>query len=249
MTEQLWAAIDAITKPTSKPVFREGAGDLINDLADREKGLCHVAEYRNSMVGHGTIPSLWEQAEMALYKTGETLDGNRSPLATRSPADVALMEIMLTVREQLAAYFSDLDEPVPASSAVPAKLRHLASDVIRNKPNLVDEWTYRIGQFRRLLETHLQALDRGPRPMRLRTRCPVCKTGHLTIEDPDGAIGKDGKPLRLLIRPILAVYRDHWFRCFECEACLTTWFAGSGVHDLKALIEADDLSEHETITA
>lgn len=240
MSEALWAAVDAITKPTSMRVWRDDLpGDLLNDLSERKQGWCDVPTYRNSTSGHGTVPSLWDQAEMALYKTGETQDGNRSPLATRSPADVALMEVMLSMRELIAEFFKQDDKPVPSSSDLPRELRHMASEILRHNTH-VDVWAYRIEQFRRLLETHLQAIDRGPKPMRLRTRCPTCRTEFITVEDPEGNLGKDGKPLKLVLRPILAVYRDRWFRCFECQSCTSTWFAGAGVHQLHKEIQDDE---------
>lgn len=240
MSEALWVAIDAITKPTTMRVWRDDSvPDLAVTYAERLKGVCDVADYRASVTKHGKVPSLWHQAEQALYKTGETTDGNRSPLATRSPADVQLMETMLTLRELVAEFFKDQDKPIPPSGALPAELRHMASEIIRRQTD-VDLWTYRIEQLRRLLENHLQAVDRGPKPMRLRSRCPKCKTTHIPIDDPEGNLGKDGKILQLVVRPILTVFRDGLLRCHECHACLFVWWGQEG-----ALRLADEMKEDE----
>jgi hypothetical protein len=244
MTEPLWSTVDAITKPTSMRLWRaersvEEPGDLFADYLTRRVGSCDVAAYRASMRNHGTVPSLWAQAQQALYKTGETLDGNRSPLRTRSPADVALMMVMRDIRELVAEFFKQDDKAdVPTVEQLPEKLRHMASEILRRQAG-VDLWGYRLEQFRRLLESHLQAVDRGPKPMRLRVRCPLCKTETITITDLEGN--------EIVARPILAVYRDGGLRCMECQACTATWWPGAGIHELQAAIQDDEDSRRPQI--
>lgn len=246
-TVALWLAVDSITKPTTRRLIRDEDSDWLSEIT-QDRDFCDVPTYRASTKSHGLIPSLWEQAEMALYKTGESLDGHRSPLSTRSPADVTLMETMLTIREIIGMQIAG--RKLTPRASVPLQIRQLAAHIVTSEPEHLEWWIWRLGHFARLLEVHLQAVVQGPRPMRLRCRCPLCKTEHIPIDGPDGSTDANGKPIQIVVRPLLAVYRDQMFRCFECGACSYSWFAGAGVHQLRDEIEADELSDLEgTMTA
>lgn len=247
MSQALWNAVNAITRSTTDDTNRHPDEEWIVELKDQTTGWCDVADYRGATIKNGTIPSLWDQAEMALHKASKQVDGTRSHLSTRSPADVALMEMMLTIRElvdpevRLRLWnWKQKRYSEPIAKIVPEQIRQLARHLTAAE---VDEWTFKIAQWKRLLETYLQAVESGPRVIRLRCRCPLCLTEFVTVKDPDGNKGSDGQIQRLQARPLVTRYRDDWFRCVECEACQSMWWRGNDVHELMKLIAADE--EHQ----
>lgn len=240
-TTGLWTAVDGITRATTQHLHRDALKDVLEAVAAAPVTFCRVDDYRAATVTHGKVPSLWEQAEMALTTGSESSGGKPSPLATRSPADMDLMEIMLTIRESVSdnlvgRKLASVDVAFSLHADPCKQIRQLVAHIVSHEPDNVDWWTYRVEQWRRLLETYLKAVETGPKAMRLRVRCPTCRCEYLSVDDPNGGESK------IQIRPIVAIYRDHWFRCFECQSCTSTWFAGDGVHLLKEEIAADELS-------
>jgi hypothetical protein len=235
-TEALWKAVDGITKPSMQRLDRRAVGHVLDEVAAAPVTFCRVEDYRAATVTHGKVPSLWSQAEMALTTGSESSGGKPSPLATRSPADMDLMEIMLTIRESLS------DNIVgrklagrgyrPKNADPQRQLRELAAWIVTNEPENMAWWAFRVEQWRRVLETYLRAVETGPKAMRLREPCPLCDTEFLLVADPNG--GDD----KIQVRPIVAIYRDHWFRCFKCEACTEVWWAGADIYRLHDEMES-----------
>lgn len=233
----IWAAVDEITKPSTRTVARSEVQEWVADLADLEAGACSVAAYRAATKGHGTVPSLWVQAEMALTAGKEAPAGNPSPLAARTPADLDLMEIMLQIREAIGLQFAPKARENVAgreqlripSKDVPAQLRRLAAHIIGHEPDHVEWWTFRISQWARALSVYLRAIECGPKPVRLRNAaCPLCHTRQMTIESDNGPI---------VVPPLLIDFQNGAIRAATCEACGATWWRGDQLHELADALD------------
>lgn len=229
----LWEAVDSITKPTQQRVDREpDEADWLRDLADDPTlTVCDVATYRAATVSFGEVPSLWRQAETALQTGMEAGEGgNRTPLRERSPADLDLMETMLTIRESMAWQLPG--RGIVPRGGVPTQMRQLAAHVATNEPQHVAWWTYRFAQWSRMLARYLRAVETGPKPVRLRNApCPECGTRQITLPTDDGP---------KVVPPILIDFTEAgWIRAATCSACMATWWRGEDLHRL-----ADRLPRH-----
>jgi hypothetical protein len=224
----LWAAVDLITKPTSRKVDRGSDADWLEELrSDTTMRFCDVQAYRAATLAYGTVPSLWEQATWALTTGSESSGGsNASPLAMRSPADLDLMEIMATVREVIALQLDG--RKIHARTTVPEQVRQLAAHVVGHEPQHVAWWEFRFAQWARLLGVYLQAVDTGPKPIRLRTPCPLCKTRQVTIESDNGPV---------VVPPILVDFENGWIRAATCTACTAVWWRGDDLNALADLLD------------
>jgi hypothetical protein len=228
----LWVEVDRITKPTQRRVDREPeSADWLAGLADDPTLLvCDVAAYRAATASWGEVPSLWRQAELALQTGREQQEGGGSPLAQRSPADLDLMELLLTIRESMAWQLPG--RGITPRDGIPAQIRQLAAHVTTNEPQHVAWWTYRFGQWARMLGTYLRAIDVGPKPVRLRNApCPVCRTRQVTLETDLGEI---------VVPPILIDFENGWIRAATCTACSAVWWRGNELGELATLLERSD---------
>jgi hypothetical protein len=230
-TEALWAAVAKLTQPTRVMLARDEP-EWVRDLRDQSDGFCYVDAYRAATARSALIPSLWDQAVAALTG-GEVGGGTGSkPLRERSLADLDLMEIIGIVRDttrrELEKRAKAEDRPLPAD--VPGQIRRLVSVAIRDEPDALWWWTYRVAQWGRLLETYLNAAEHAPKPTRLRnTACPLCHTKQLIVE-------QDGE--NMVVPPLVVDYRDGYVRAARCEACSATWFRGAELAELARLVGA-----------
>jgi len=113
------------------------------------------------------------------------------------------------------------------------ELRALASAVIRDCPDDLWWWSYRMASWARLLDTYLRASLHQPKPTRLRnTPCPLCRTRQITIEQDNGD--------RVVVAPLVVDYRDGYIRAARCEACAATWFRGDQLRELARLVDTPD---------
>jgi hypothetical protein len=229
----IWASVDAITEPRRVPVERAADPDWLLEMAgDHTYGVCDVRAHRAATTRWATVPSLWEQSTTALMTGSEQTGGGR-PLRERSPADLDLMEIRSIIKHTTRVELGKrgvhpardpLGQPVDFQ---PAELRRLASLATQN-PDDVWWWEYRFGQWSRLLETYLRAVERQAKPVRLRAACPLCKTRQMTI-DVDGEA--------MVVSPLLIDFHDGWIRAATCQACLATWFRGDQLGELAGLLD------------
>lgn len=228
--DALWTAVDAITKPTRRKVDRDTDADWLHELRDGTGiTLCDVAAYRAATLAYGEIPSLWDQATWALTTGSEqTEGGGQTPLRERSPADLNLMETMSDIREAVRLQLEGRN--VKPEGTVPQQMRRLASTLVRlGNSEHVEWWTFRFSQWARVLMTYLQALDRMPKPVRLRNApCPLCRTRQVTVVE-------DGE--RKVYPPILIDFEDGWIRAAQCTACGAAWFRGNDLGQLANLLE------------
>lgn len=224
----LWDAVDAITKPSMRQVTRDDAPEWLVELAeDATLTRCDVRSYRAATTNWGTQPSLWMQAEQALTTGTEAGGTGKSPLRERSPADLDLMETMLTIRESMSWQLTG--RGITPKPGMQAQMRQLAAHVVTNEPQHVQWWTYRFEQWERVLAVYLRAIDTGPRPVRLRnSSCPKCHVAQVTVETDSGPI----------VAPALVIdFVNGWIRAAECTACGASWFRGD---DLGQLAEQLD---------
>jgi hypothetical protein len=229
-TEALWLAVDSLTKPTTRRINRERLAEWLETLATGpDASPRELAAYRAATVTHGVIPSLWAQAEAALTTGSETVEGQPSPLASRSPADLDLMDTMLTIRESLAWQLPG--RGIKPKPGVPAQMRQLAAHVAGHEPQHVDWWTYRFAQWARVLGVYLQAIETGPKPVRLRgLPCPKCRARTVIDEKDQGPV----------VAPAIVVdFINGYIRAAQCKACAHTWWRGDSLWDLAR--EAADL--------
>jgi hypothetical protein len=228
-TEQLWAAVAKLTQPTRVMLARdEEDAAWIYEL----DGSCSVAAYRAATGRWAEVPSLWQQSVDALTNGSEGGLGSK-PLRERSPADLDLMEIRSIIRGTTRHELERLGcktargkngERVPFDQK---EMRSLASLVIAKEPDELWWWTYRFESWGRLLEGHLQAVERKAKPMRLRnSACPACSAKQVTIEGEDGPI----------VVPALVVdfTSDGYARACECLACGHAWFRGEQMEELAS---------------
>lgn len=221
-TAALWNAVDALTKPTTQRVTREEQVVEWLEELHASRGRCDIATYRATLVSHGTIPSLWEQAEAAITTGSEQREGGGSPLAARSPADLDLMEIVLTIRESMAWQLPG--RGVTPKPSIPEQMRQLASYVVAHEPQHVDWWTYRFAQWARLLAVYLHAVEMGPRAVRLRhLPCPKCAATSTKVETEQGEV---------IAPPIMVDFVDGWIRAAQCSECGFAWWRGQDLWDL-----------------
>ncbi len=218
-TDRLWRAIDSITKPSSRPVVRDEAVAHLVEL--RDSGRLAVAVTSKQ----GTIPSLWEQAEEALFGGEQQIGGGSKPLRERSIADMDLMETMSDIRESIG-WNLDGRKIREKRGTVPAQMRQLAAFIATNEPANVDLWIDKLERWARLLGVRLNALEHQPKPVYLRNMpCPTCKTRQVTVE-------RDGD--KVVVPAIVIDFREGYVRAAECQACGDAWFRGP---DLEALAE------------
>lgn len=227
----LWDAVDRLTKPTRQRLDREPEeAAWLRDLADDPTlTVCDVATYRAATVSWGEVPSLWVQAELALQTGMEAGEGgSRTPLRERSPADLDLMETILTIRESMAWQLPG--RGVTPRGGIPEQMRQLASYVAAHEPEHVEWWTYRFDQWARLLARYLRAIETGPRPVRLRNApCPQCGVRQIVLPTDEGP---------KVVPPILIDFTgDGWIRAATCSACLSTWWRGDDLGRLARLLE------------
>lgn len=238
-THELWLAVDKLTKPTVLKLHRDSAvaATWLRSLRDDPSvTVCDIATYRAATLSHGTVASLWEQATWALTTGSEPMEeGGRSPLASRSPADLDLMEIMGTIRDTVAAQLAEWR--LAGRLTVPAQLRQLASHVGGHLPDDVGWWTYRTAQWARMLGVYLRAVDLGPRPVRLRNAsCPACSARTVTL--------KGGDEDQVVPALVIDFTQDGYARATECLSCHFTWWRGDDMERLAVELNlADGLGE------
>lgn len=239
-TDALWLAVDSLTKPSTRRLTRTDETEALQDLQKRVEWnsshayrQCSVAAYREAqavyktaVTSHGTIPSLWKQAEAAVSGGAEKAEGQPSPKATRSPADLALMETMADIREAIQNNLAGRGlKPRPT---VPEQIRQLAANL---KAEHVDWWTFRFAQWQRVLESYLQAVENGPKPVRLRSApCPECGAKSVLVDTDDGPV---------VASPLLIDFRDGYVRAATCSACSHAWWRGEELLELAERIAYD----------
>lgn len=231
-TTALYAALDALTRPTSRPIDRAP----LEWLGDGRGTFCRVTDYRASILATGRIPSLWQQAEWAL--TGaEAGDGSggKTPSRERTPADLDLMETMLTIRESMAWQLKG--RRINPKPTMPEQMRQLATFIAGHEPQHVDWWTYRLTAWARMLTAHLNAIDAAPKPVYLRgAACPLCRCRTVTVERDDQ---------RIVVPALKVEFAQSLIHYTNCGACGSTWFRGEQMNRL-----ADKLSDADgTMTA
>lgn len=228
---KLWEAVDALTRPTRRRVDREfESAEWLQSLADDPTiTVCDVAAYRAATAKYGQIPSLWEQAEAAVGTGSEmTEGGGRTPLRERSPADLDLMETMLTIRESMSGQLTG--RGLTPRASIPGQMRQLAARIVGHEPQHIEWWTFRFAQWARVLTTHLRAAERAPQPRRLRnTPCPLCKTRQVTIEH---------RGEKTVVPPIVIDFIEGWIRAATCSACGAAWWRGDQLGELADAIES-----------
>jgi len=233
----LWDAVDLITKATKRKADRDfDNAEWLWQLAnDPTLTYCDVEAYRAATLAYGEIPALWDQAEWALTTGSEMTEGGGSSLRERSPADLDLMETMLTIRETIWTQLEG--RSIPPKDGAKARVRQLASHLVTNGPvEHVEWWTFRFAQWSRLLLTHLNALDHVAKNVYLRnTACPACQTRQVTRLDP--ATGE-----RRVTPAILIDFADDLIRAAQCQQCGHAWFRGDELERLAQIINPESLS-------
>lgn len=235
-TAELWSAVDQLTKATHIRIERHRDADELAE-ATAHLSFCLVADPRYG-ASHGVVPSLWEQAEIAL-ETGreQQTAGGGAPLAERSPADLDLMEQMLTIRETMPYQLAG--RGITPRATIPEQIRQLAAHIATHEPQHVEWWAYRLGQWARLLGTYLHAIDVGPRPVRLRNApCPLCKTRQVTLDTDQGPV---------VTGPILVDFVNGWIRAATCTACTATWWRGDELNELADALARQDTPDVEIV--
>jgi hypothetical protein len=210
VTEPLWTAVDALTKPRTVRLLRDGAP---SDWAH--------------------LPSLWAQLVEAVATGSEQGGGGRSS-RYRTPANLDCLELATTIRDiTLDALAGHAEKPVthpgpPAVVRVPESLRRLASVVVGvGEDDLTGWWTYRIGSWGRQITTVLRLTER-PQPRRVRdTACPLCHATHVILTTPEGLER---------VPALLVDFQDQLIRAAECSACGASWFRGDQLDALKGLL-------------
>lgn len=232
-TRALWEAVDQITKPTTRRLFRTD-GEWLRELADDPAAtVCDVAAYRAATVTHASVPSLWAQAEMALTTGADETGRGGSRLAERTPADLDLMEMMATVKDVVALQLQG--RRIKARATVPEQCRQLAAHVAGHEPDHVEWWTFRFAQWARGLAHYLKAVDTGPKPVRLRNAaCPLCKTRQVTIDTDLGPV---------VAPPLLVDFTGGFIRAAQCTACSGTWWRGDDLMQLADLLDTPETQQ------
>lgn len=228
---RLWQAVDAITAPTHRKTHRDEATDDLAELWHTSATHCRVDVHTALVLAYGQIPPLWDQAMWAVFGS-EAGDGSggRSPLRERTPADLDLMETLLTIRESMAWQLPG--RGITPKPKIPAQMRQLAAHVVGREPQHVEWWAFRFEQWARLLNNHLNALDQGPKDRYLRnTGCPRCGARQVTID-------RDGDPK--VVPAIVVDFVGGWIRAASCQGCGHAWFRGDQLGDLAAELETSD---------
>lgn len=221
----MWDAVDTLTKPTRTRITREG-NEWLHTLTGQGFASCDVADYRAATATWATIPSLWRQAEMALTTGTESSESNPSPPASRAPADLDLMEIMLTIREHVAGEL--VARHLPPRATVPRQIRQLAAHVVGHEPERVAWWLHCFASWSRVLAVYLHAIDVGPRSVRLRAPCPICNTRAVAVMTDQGPVQAP---------PIVIDFADGLIRAATCTACDAVWWRGDSLLRLAALFD------------
>lgn len=237
--ERLWAAVDRLTRSQRQRVDREPeSAEWLRDLADDPSlTVCDVAAYRAATVSFGEIPGLWQQATEALTTGSEQQAGGSKPLRERSPADLDLMETMLTIRETLGWQLPGRGLEWRRPGDIPDMMRQFAAHLVTNEPQHIPWWLEYFEMWGRILAKYLRALELQPRPVRLRNApCPICKTRQAFIEDE-----RTGE--RIAVPPILVDFENGWIRCATCIVCMSTWWRGDQLGELATQIETQELSD------
>jgi hypothetical protein len=224
--------VDAITKPTRQKLKRLTESEFLEQLASDEGqgGFCRVEDYRAAVLAYGQIPCLWDQATWAVFGS-EAGDGSGgcTPARERTPADLDLMETLLTIRESLGWQLPGRKVPWRDPGVIPAMMRQFAAHIVTHEPQHVEWWAYRFEQWGRLLHNHLNALDRGPRPVHLRNApCPLCRVSQVVVE-------RDGERR---VEPAIVIDFEHGvIRAAQCQACGTAWWRGADLYELADLLD------------
>jgi hypothetical protein len=241
-SSRLWDAVDSITKPTTHKVVR---GPL-EWLEDGRGSFCRVTDFDMATLAYGKVPCLWAEANWAVYGS-EAGDGSggRSPLRERTPADVDLMETLLTIRESLGWQLPGRSVRWRKPGNIPDMMRQFAAHIVTHEPQHVEWWAFRFGQWARLLHNHLNALDNGPKPMHIRgASCPLCRCGQVFVtEHPDG--GRTYEPANDFrkdsdrkVEPALRIdFSGGYSRCVTCLACGHAWFRGVEMEGLANVLK------------
>lgn len=233
-TARLWTAVDAITKPTTARLDRAADREYLDEVCAGIGGvLCRIEDYRAVVRAFGTIPALWSQANWAVFgaEAGDG-SGGRTAARERSPADLDMMETLLTIRESLGWQLPGRSVPWRRPGDIPDMMRQFASYVVAHEPQHIEWWAYRFEQWGRLLRNHLNAIEQGPRPVYLRAAaCPLCKTRQVIDE-------RDGE--RRVVPALVVDFVNGLVRAAQCQACGQAWFRGSELNELAATLKQDD---------
>ncbi len=251
-TSALWSVVDSLTRPSRLRIDREdlaesAAAELLHDLATNpRRTVCHVANYRaltarvqGQAASRGDVPCLLDLAEAGAAALGDSNDsgGGSSPARERSITDLDILEILHQLREAV-----DAELARTRGTAGRDKLTHyrdrvraVTSDVARsNDPDKVTFWTRRIAQWTRILEDHLQTVDSGPKPIRLRgTTCPRCGARQATIV-------QNGE--RMVVPALVIDFNTNTFppmvRAASClnPECGAAWMRGEAMEELAGIV-------------
>jgi hypothetical protein len=242
-TTRLWAAVHAITEPQRQQIKRSGDEAVsefnaeleVLDSPKGQGGVCHVPDYRRAAealrlatAASGRVPCLWVQANAAIFGS-EAGDGSggRTSARERTPADLDLMETMLTIRESLGWQMPGRKIPWRKPGDIPDMMRQLAGHIASNERQHVEWWAFRFEQWARLLRNGLNALDQCPKPRYLRnSSCPACGAGQVTI-------GEDTDARRVVPALVVDFTSQGLVRAAECQACQFTWWRGDDLERLR----------------
>lgn len=241
---RLWAAVQAITEPTKQRVDRGTEVGFLDDLAsdDGQGGFCRIEDYRAAVLAYGAMPCLWLQAVWAVFGS-EAGDGSggRTSARERTPADLDLMETLLTIRESLGWQLPGRGVAWRKPGVIPDMMRQMANHVTRHEPQHVEWWAFRFEQWGRLLRAQLNAVDTGPRPVHLRgARCPLCRCATVFATEKDGEVTYEPavefqRGMERKVEPALRIdFTSGVIRAAQCRACGHAWFRGA---ELEALAE------------
>lgn len=233
----LWAAVDRLTQPSTRRLFRAGDPDVVEalaaDLRRQETARLaaaarpkvrnpvivagvsqhQLASYARATKGHATVPSLWDQAVDALTASSSDKAEGSSGSVHRTPLDVTLMEQMADMREAMAVNLGQ--RKLKPRDTVPAQMRQLAAHVAGHEPQHIAWWTFRFEQWARVLAVYLQAVQQQPKPRRIRgVACPECQVRSVVVED------ATGQPVR--VPPIVIDFHEGYIRAAECTGCGAT---------------------------
>ena len=210
MSESLWAAVDALTKPRHVKLLRDhGASDWT------------------------TVPSLWWQLEDAAAGVGDAGGEGGSPSRYRSPGSIDCLDLYYDVRETVVdALVSYGRKPEmltqPFQILVPESLRSLASVLIAQQDDL-EWWAWRVSSWGHRITVTLRLLNQ-PQPRRIRdTACPTCQATHVTLDQGSG-------PER--VPALLIDFHGSLVRAASCSACGSNWFRGDELLELADLLDA-----------
>lgn len=219
LNEKLWAAVSTICDPSTKRLNRDPDAEYIIELKDTGHLACRVDKHKAATSGHGTVPSLWEQAEQALFGGEQQIGRGSKPLRERSIADMDLMETMADIRESVSMNLDGRKvHPKDRRPTVPGQLRQLASFVVTNEPDHVELLGQKVAAWGRQLATYLRVLDHKERDVYVRnTPCPECGIRQV-------AEMRDGE--KLVNPAIIIEFGDGYVRAARCRQCNFVWWRG-----------------------